>query len=43
MFWVSYFRANRWHTRLFWVKRNAIRYAESFPLTALIRFNIPGY
>jgi hypothetical protein len=40
MFWVSYFRANHWHTRLFYVWENAVKYADSFPFSAMIHTNV---
>jgi hypothetical protein len=43
MYSVSYFRHNRWHTRLFWVRNNAVAYANTFPLTVLIHCEIPNY
>lgn len=43
MLYVSYFRHNRWHTRLFWVLAKAVEYAASFPLTVPIQHNIPNY
>ena len=43
MLYVEYFRHGRWHKRLFHQRDNAVAYADTFPLTALIRYYIPGY